>query len=234
MAVRARAVRRRWGDYYLYFGTVEMGLRDGMPGVFTVQENRSKEGNSLVLRPRDAIEHPNGRGAFETMWLGYYCVPQGATHTEPRYYPFTENRLMWMIDWSVQHYGADPQRVSMGGSSMGGLGSINVGFRHPERFAAVYPSTAPFLWWPPSSLHGLQKRVPKHSWPTARPVTSITRTAPNSPPSIMRICRSRLGRRVAIQSQLARVRRYGQALTTNHHGFCFAWNDGGHSRAAGP
>jgi hypothetical protein len=104
-----------WGDYYLYFGTPAMGYRDGIPGVFTVQENRGKEGNSLLLRPRDAIEHPSGRGAFETMWLGYYCIPQGAAHDEPRYYRFTENRLMWMIDWSIMRYGADPQRVSMGG-----------------------------------------------------------------------------------------------------------------------
>src|SRR5262245_25686561 len=157
-----------WGDYYLYFGTPAMGYRDGLPGVFTVQENRYKGGNNLLLWPRDAIEHPGGRGAFETMWLGYYCIPQGATHREPRYYPFTENRLLWMIDWSIKRYDADPMHVSMGGSSMGGLGSINVGFRHPESFAAVYPTTAPFLWWPPSSLHGNQGRDTKALMPDGK------------------------------------------------------------------
>ena len=171
-----------WGDYYLYFGTPDMGYRDGLPGVFTVQENRGKDGNSLLLRPRDAIEHPSGRGAFETMWFGYYCIPQGAKHKEPRVYPFTENRLLWMIDWSIKRYGADPQRVSMGGSSMGGLGSINVGFRHPELFAAVYPSTAPFLWWPPSSLHGTPE--PRHQGPHGRRQDQLRR--PHEQPQVRR------------------------------------------------
>ena len=76
---------------------------------------------------------------METYWFGYLCVPQGATHAEPRVYPFTENQLLWMIGWAVKRYGADPQRVTVGGSSSGGVGSINVGFRHPELFAAVYP-----------------------------------------------------------------------------------------------
>src|SRR5262249_27663079 len=87
-----------WGGHYLYFGTLAMGHRDGLPGVFSIQENRGKNGNALAIRPRDAIEHPNGRNAMETYWFGYYCIPQGAKHTEPRVYPFTENQLMWMID----------------------------------------------------------------------------------------------------------------------------------------
>lgn len=225
-----------WGDYYLYFGTPDMGYRDGMPGVFTVQENRNKEGNSLLLRPRDAIEHPSGRGAFETMWLGYYCIPQGATHKEPRYYRFTENRLLWMIDWSLKRYGGDPQRVSMGGSSMGGLGSINVGFRHPELFAAVYPSTAPFLWWPPSSLVGLQGRDTKALLADGK--TSYVDYT-NSPKYAagrhddMPFLGWAVGRRDPNHNWQEYVDMV-KALTANHHGFCFAWNDGGHSEGGQP
>jgi len=228
-----------WVDYYLYFGTPAMGHRDGLPGVFTVQENRDKNGNGLLLRPRDAIEHPSGRGAFETMWLGYYCVPQGAKHTEPRYYPFTENRLLWMIDWAVRRYEADPLRVSMGGSSMGGLGSINVGFRHPELFVAVYPTTAPFLWWPPSSLHGNQGRDTKALMADGK--TSYLDYT-NSP----RFAAERhedmpfLGWAVGRRDPNHNWQEYidmVKALTANHHGFAFSWNDGGHSeggRALGP
>jgi hypothetical protein len=225
-----------WGDYYLYFGTPAMGYRDGLPGVFTVQENRDKNGNSLLLRPRDAIEHPSGRGAFETMWLGYYCIPQGARHSEPRVYPFTENRLMWMIDWSIKRYGADPQRVSMGGSSMGGLGSINVGFRHPELFAAVYPSTAPCLWWPPSSLHGLHKRDTKAMMADGK--TSYTDYT-NSPKFAaerhddMPFLGWAVGRRDPNHNWQEYVDMV-KALTANHHAFAFAWNDGGHGEGARP
>ena len=225
-----------WGDYYLYFGTPAMGYRDGMPGVFTVQENRSKEGNSLLIRPRDAIEHPSGRGAFETMWLGYYCIPHGATHPEPRVYPFTEKRILWMIDWTIQRYAADPQRVSMGGSSMGGLGSINVGFRHPEVFAATYPSTAPFLWWPPSSLHGLHKRDTKALMADGK-TSYVDHT--NSPKFAaerhedMPFLGWAVGRRDPNHNWQEYVDMV-KALTANHHGFAFAWNDGGHSEGGRP
>jgi hypothetical protein len=220
-----------WGDYYLYFGTPVMGYRDGLPGVFTVQENRGKNGNTLLLWPRDAIEHPSGRGAFETMWLGYYCVPQGAAHSEPRYYRFTENRLLWMIDWSIRRYGADPQRVSMGGSSMGGLGSINVGFRHPEVFAAVYPATTPFLWWPPSSLVGNQARDTQALMADGKTrYTDYT----NSPRFAalrhedMPFLGWAVGRRDGNHNWQEYIDMV-KTLTANHHGFAFSWNDGGHS-----
>lgn len=220
-----------WGDYYLYFGTPAMGYRDGIPGVFTVQENRDKAGNMLVLRPRDAIEHPSGRGAFETMWFGYYCIPHGATHSEPRVYPFTENRLLWMIDWSLRHYGGDPLRVSLGGNSMGGLGSINVGFRHPELFAAVYPSIAPFLWRAPSSFHGAVTRDSKALMADGKTTyadytNSITFAAAHHEDMPF------LGWAVGRQDSNHTWKEYidmVKALTDNHHGFAFSWNDGGHS-----
>lgn len=160
-------------------------------------------------------------------------------YEEPRVYPSTENRLLWMIDWSIKSYGADPQRVSMGGSSMGGLGSINVGFRHPELFAAVYPSTAPFLWWPPSSLHGLQGRDTKALMADGK-TSYVDHT--NSP----RFAAERhedmpfLGWAVGRRDGNHNWQEYidmVKALTANHHGFAFSWNDGGHSeggRAMGP
>src|ERR1051325_1644533 len=116
-----------------------MGHRDGLPGVFSVSETRDKAGNPLALRARDALEHPSGVRAMETYWFGDWCVPQGATHAEPRLYPFTENQLTWMTRWAAERYGADANRITMGGSSSGAVGSMNVGFRHPELFAAVFP-----------------------------------------------------------------------------------------------
>ena len=228
-----------WGDYYLYFGTPTMGHRDGLPGVFTVQENKPKDGNHLLLWPRDAIEHPSGRGAFETMWLGYYCIPQDAAHKEPRYYRFTENRLMWMIDWTLKRYEGDPQRVTVGGSSMGGLGSINVGFRRSDIFAAAYPTTSPFLWWPPSSFHGNQSRDTKALMEDGK--TSYADYT-NSPKFAAEHHEDMpfLGWAVGRKDPNHNWQEYVdmvKALTANHHGFAFSWNDGGHSeggRAAEP
>src|SRR5690606_16580051 len=93
-----------YGDYYLFFGTPEMGYRDGLPGVFSITEQRRKEGARLLLRLRDALEHPSGTRAMETYWFGYQCVPHGADHNEPRVYAYTENRIVWITRWVVQRY----------------------------------------------------------------------------------------------------------------------------------
>jgi hypothetical protein len=129
-----------YGDYYLYFATPAMGYRDGLPGVFSVEERREKGGNYLLLRSRDAIEHPSGLRAMETYWFGYLCVPQLAAHREPRAYPCTERRMEWIIGWVIERYHTDPERVYASGGSMGAWGSMTYAFRHPERFAAVYPN----------------------------------------------------------------------------------------------
>jgi hypothetical protein len=143
-----------YGDYYLFFGTPQMGYRDGLAGVFSVSEQHSKEGNRLLIRVRDAVEHPSGTRAMETFWFGYYCVPQWASHPEPRVYPFTANQLLWITEWVAKRYDADVERITVGGSSSGGVGSWNFGLRHPERFAAVYPVIGRVRRVPAISLEG--------------------------------------------------------------------------------
>lgn len=143
-----------YGDYYLYFGTPQMGYRDGLAGVFSVEEHRGKDGNRLLLRLRDAVEHPSGKGAMETYWFGYQCVPQGAGHTEPRVYPYTENQILWITQWVIDRYQANPQRVTVGGNSSGAVGSMNVGFRRPELFAVAYPAVGRVRRVPAIALDG--------------------------------------------------------------------------------
>ncbi|HOX08665.1 MAG TPA: hypothetical protein PK280_19880, partial [Planctomycetota bacterium] len=127
-----------YGDYYLYFARKEWGWMDGLPGVFSVQE-RTDGGHRLALDSRDAIVTP-AAGPMETYWFGYVCVPQWADHKEPRAYNFTEKRMLWVIDYVVKKYEADPERVYAGGGSMGAWGSSTFAFRHPEVFAAIYPN----------------------------------------------------------------------------------------------
>jgi hypothetical protein len=134
------------GDYYLYYGNDSMGYRDGMPGVFSVEtggEFATVLGgylgtHRLELNSRDAIISPFGDGVFETDWFGYEAVPQWAPNTPPRVYPFTENRLQWLIDWTVHRYAVDAQRIYVLGQSMGGWGAMIFGLHHPEIFAAIY------------------------------------------------------------------------------------------------
>src|SRR4029078_1466059 len=73
-----------------------------------------------------------------TTWFGYTCVPQWATHKDPRAYPFTERRMLWTIEWVRRKYDVNPNRIYGGGLSMGGWGSTTFGLRHPEIFAAIF------------------------------------------------------------------------------------------------
>ncbi len=220
-----------YGDYYLYFGTPAMGHRDGLPGVFSVEEHRRKEGNRLLLRVRDAVEHPSGLRAMETYWFGYACVPHGADHKEPRFYPYTEERLVWTVSWAVRRYGADPERVTMGGSSSGGVGSMNVGFRHPELFAAVYPSIARVRKVPAVALEGKPARGAPLNMADGKTSYYDRADGPRFAaehhadlPFLGWACGRRDGY-ATWQEHIDMVK----AMTAARHGFAFAWNNGDHS-----
>jgi pimeloyl-ACP methyl ester carboxylesterase len=48
-----------------------------------------------------------------------------------------DKRVIDTVKWAVQHYGADPDRVYLCGNSMGGSGTLGIGVRHGDVFAAV-------------------------------------------------------------------------------------------------
>lgn len=225
------------GDYYLYFGNESMGYRDGLPGVFSVEERREKNGNYLLLRSRDAIEHPSGKRAMETFWFGYSCVPQGATHTDQRAYPFTERRMEWVIKWVIERYGVDPQRVTAYGGSMGAWGSTTFAFRHPEMFAAVFPNRPRTQQRGLNSLLGAPKRYEhdilmfdgETSYLKRMDMMTFAASSTSDLPFYGWCC----GRRDGFATwpeQIAMVR----ALTAARHGFAFAWNDGDHFTGSQP
>lgn len=49
----------------------------------------------------------------------------------------TEKRVIDTVLWVVQQYGIDPNRVYLCGNSMGGSGTLGIGMRHGDVFAAV-------------------------------------------------------------------------------------------------
>lgn len=225
-----------YGDYYLYFANSEMGYRDGLPGVFSVEERRDKAGNYLLLRHRECIEFPSGTRAMETFWFGYYCVPQHAAHLEPRAYPFTERRMEWLIEWVLKRYAADPTRVSAGGGSMGAWGSTTYALRHPERFAAVYPNRPRTRQRGLPSLAGLlpkEKNVfmddGKSDYYTRMDMVRFAAEHPADLPFFAWCCGRRDGF-ATWQEQVDMVK----SLTVARHGFAFAWNNGDHSSGAAP
>lgn len=49
----------------------------------------------------------------------------------------TEKRVMDSVRWVVARYGIDPDRVYLCGNSMGGSGTLGIGMRHGDVFAAI-------------------------------------------------------------------------------------------------
>jgi hypothetical protein len=225
-----------YGDYYLYFATPSMGYRDGLPGVFSVEERRDKAGNYLLLRVREAIEHPSGTRAMETFWFGYLCVPHHASHPEPRAYPFTERRQEWIIDWVIKKYAVDPERVTASGGSMGAWGSTTYALRHPERFAAVFPNRPrtrqrglPSLVGMPAKGNAVVMDDGKTDYFARMDMVKFAETHRADLPFFGWCCGRRDGF-ATWQEQIDMVK----AMSEARHGFAFAWNDGDHSSGAQP
>lgn len=225
------------GDLYVYFGTPAMGWRDGLPGIFTVMENHTSP--SLTLATRDAVESPSGNGVVETCWFGYFAVPEGAEHKEPRAYPYTERRLEWLLKWVIDRYKADPERVYSSGQSMGGMGSTQFSFRHPDLFAAVYPRLGRVRQtWLPSIAPGARS-VHKGRWEKPVPMfdgktdywtrmdTVKWAAEHHDDLPFYGWCFGRTDTVAPWPDQIEMVK----VLTENHHGFAFSWNNEGHSSA---
>jgi hypothetical protein len=49
--------------------------------------------------------------------------------------PYTQRRLLSLLDWIATKWKTDPSRTSVSGGSMGGSGTPMLAIRHPERFA---------------------------------------------------------------------------------------------------
>lgn len=220
------------GDYYLYFGDRSMGYQEGMPGIFSVQETHSGP-QFLMMRNRDTIVTPEG-ASEETAWFGYVTEPLHQRDAERLAYPFTERRLDWAIPWTIEQYGADPERVYVSGGSMGAWGTVTYAFRRPDRYAAVYPDRPRFrqrtmsniqwdrsVWAPISNEDTLEDGRP---WPEHHDSVQFVESHPEDLP-FMGWNVGRYDGFATWQEQVDMV----QAMNAGRHGFAFAWNDGDHA-----
>lgn len=224
-----------YGDYYLYFSRPEWGYRDGLPGVFSIQENRAKDGNSLTVTNRETLEHPSGNSGFETYWFGYVAIPQWAEIKEPRAYPFTERRALWILEYCIKTYKADRNRIYSGGGSMGAWGSTSFAFRQKEIFAAVYPNRPRTIQKGMPSLVKVNKGDKillddnKTDYFDRMNSVSFAQNEKSDLPFYGWCC----GRRDGFATWKEQIEMV-EALKTSRHGFAFAWNDGDHSSGASP
>ncbi len=222
------------GDYYVYYGTEEMGRQEGMPGAFSIENEVYLGSKGIEIFPRDAVAKPDGSGALETYWFGYYGTPDWAADRTPRAYPFTENRMLWMVKWASDHYHSDPNRIYATGASMGGWGSTTFALRHPEIFAAIY------AMMPRPRQRGLPTLVPRDpNAPATLPdgqdyfrrmdMVNFVASAKDDLPFYA----WSIGRHDNFAPWKDQVD-FARAMEKAHRGFVFAWNNGGHSDGPQP
>jgi hypothetical protein len=237
-----------YGDYFLYFGDESNGYQDGLPGVFSVRETNTEPIDRLVIENRDTVVAPNGVGGVETYWFGYASKPLWAPPNTPAFaYPFTEHRLLWITNYAVTRYQADPLRVTCSGGSMGAWGSMSFCFHHPELFAAILADRPRMRQTTLPSLIDPLRR--DYLTATTNPAVStvvmddgvtsfLDRTdsvafVTNHPEADeLPYLVWGIGRQdgfSAWQPHLDMVR----ALKASHRGFVFAWNNGDHSTTVG-
>lgn len=91
---------------------------------------RTAFANTMQVRPMDNYV---GANPFETMYLGYK-YSDGFVHL------MTRRRAIATTRWALANLTQIvPAKTCIAGGSMGGWGTLNVGLRHPELFAAMYP-----------------------------------------------------------------------------------------------
>ncbi len=221
-----------YGDYYAYFTDHSLGYQDGLGGVFSVQETHSGP-QHLMMRSRDTLIKPDGNGGQETRWFGYVAEPRwaaGARHA----YPFTEARLLFSIEWAIQRYQVDRERVYGSGGSMGAWGTMTFSFRRPELFAAVYPDRPRFRQPRVLGLGDLttseDDTLPDgRRWIEVHDSVLFAESHPEDLPFLGWNCGRHDGF-ATWQEQVDMVR----AMQQGRHGFAFAWNDGDHSSGGEP
>jgi predicted esterase len=70
-----------------------------------------------------------------------------------------EKRVMDTVAWAIEHYKIDPNRVYLSGNSMGGSGTLGIGMRNGDVFAAIKANVpagvehvAERLFFPPKTI----------------------------------------------------------------------------------
>lgn len=146
---------------FVVFGDSQQGWRQGLARKFIV----SSDANGIIITPRDWLwvgrpllfsSDARDHGlAINTWWYG--CndhIYDAKAVTNGVVVNYTEAHLLYLVRWAQQHFGTDPQKTYLKGTSMGGSGAISVGFHHPEVFATIYSQVPVVAYTRRSSVDG--------------------------------------------------------------------------------
>jgi len=111
--------------------------------------------------PYDGYQYDN----LQTWWSG--CRNNYKTQTKRSdgvFIPYTENRILYYIDFVKSFYTIDNDRVYVRGGSMGGTGAMSFGLKYPDVVASVHAVVGCPNW--NMNVHGVDDnyQVTKEGW----------------------------------------------------------------------
>ncbi|MDA0708659.1 MAG: hypothetical protein O3B73_00445, partial [bacterium] len=148
---------------YLFFGDARQGWREGLAYKFEIEmtetavrvmpNDRQWTGGRPLLESRDKRDFCP---AASTWYYGYperiYESLDYPNKVVPNY---TEEQLLGIVRWAQAYLGVDPNQVYLTGGSMGGSGSVSLGFHHPHVFAHIDVNVPAVAYTPEGNLNRL-------------------------------------------------------------------------------
>ena len=120
------------GSGMQYLKSTGPGAYDGSDTLFIALDSPT-----MLPGIKDA---PNNPYPFPQGWYGHNeNAGTGKPESEGTVKPFGASRVVWMIDWAAHNFDIDTNRVGLRGSSMGSIGTFQIGLMYPDRFAALNP-----------------------------------------------------------------------------------------------
>lgn len=104
---------------------VRLQLHGFSPASQTLKFGSSSE---MIVHPQDLAN---------TYWWGYAERPLGGAAADTPVPNYTQRRALHLLEWALEHFGGDPQRVHVEGASMGGAGAATLGLLSARHFAWV-------------------------------------------------------------------------------------------------
>ena len=218
-------VTARGRDRYLFWGTPDMGWRDGLRCHFAVGESKGV----LRLSLPDGIMRPDGKRYMQTSWLGYRPAVFDSEADPLIFVNYTERKLLWIIHWVLANYTIDKNRIYCTGGSMGSTGTHTFGPRHPELFAAISASRGKVRRNAMARKDRRSPAVPARM-PDGTVVNEMVDMIANAGKHtgdlpVVLYCVGRRDWYATWPDQVA----YARTLEKARHGFVFCWNNGDHS-----
>ena len=112
-------------------------------GALLQYSNANMGGRAESAAVRIAFDSPVMRGKIKGLtndswpmgaWYGYNeNFGMERPLSDGKVVNYVERRVLWTLEWAQKAFRVDPDRVSLRGGSMGGIGALTIGLAHPER-----------------------------------------------------------------------------------------------------